>query len=48
MREEQKKHNENNLLILLFYKVRRTDINDSLKNIKSTVDKEKKITTLIG
>jgi hypothetical protein len=32
MREE--KNNENNLLILLLYKVRRTDVNDSLKNIK--------------
>jgi hypothetical protein len=26
------KHNENNLLILLYYKVRRTDVNDSLQN----------------
>jgi len=47
MREQKKEHKENNLLILLLYKVRRTDVNDSLKNIKKKTRK-KNITTLIG
>jgi len=41
MREQKKEHKENNLLILLLYKVRRTDVNDSLKNIKKKTRKKK-------